>query len=82
MFKVNNKNNRKTSKLGSHLPKKVFYLLQKLPFKNDECFLFHLKGVKLRFVLKIFVLTFWACKENGLIRKIRLISKFMMSQHG
>ena len=32
-------------KLGSHLPKKFFYLLQWKPFKNDEnCFLFHLKS--------------------------------------
>ena len=29
----------------SHLPKKLFYLLQSKPFKNDEnCFLFHLKS--------------------------------------
>ena len=36
------------------------------------------------FVLKIFnfVLTFWACRKNGLIRKIKLISKFMTSEPG
>ena len=28
------------------------------------------------------LLTFWSCRENGLIRKIRLISKFMTSQSG
>ena len=28
----------------------------------------------------MFVLTFWACRKNGLIRKIRLTSKFMTSQ--
>ena len=27
-------------------------------------------------------MTFWSCRKNGLIRKIRLISKFMMSQPG
>ena len=32
------------------------------------------------FVLKIF--KFWSCKKNGLIRKIRLTSKFMKSQPG
>ena len=41
--------------------------------------------LKALFVLKIFnffVLTFWACGKNSLIRKIRLISKFMTSQPG
>ena len=28
----------------------------------------------------IFALTFWFCRKNGLIKKIRLISKFMTSQ--
>ena len=27
-------------------------------------------------------MTFWSCKKNGLVRKIRLISKFMTSQPG
>ena len=27
-------------------------------------------------------MTFWSCRKNGLIRKIRLISKFMTSQPG
>ena len=27
-------------------------------------------------------MTFWSCRKNGSIRKIRLFSKFMMSQHG
>ena len=27
-------------------------------------------------------MTFWSCRKNSLIRKIRLISKFMMSQPG
>ena len=31
--------------------------------------------------LELFVLTFWSCKRNGLIRKIKLIQKFMTSQH-
>ena len=30
----------------------------------------------------VFVLTFWACRKNSLIRKIRLISKFVTSQPG
>ena len=53
------------------------------PFKNDEkCFLFHLKISFRSEDIKIFVLTFWACGTNGLIRKIRLISKLMTSQSG
>ena len=27
-------------------------------------------------------MTFWACRKNGLIRKIKLISKFITSQPG
>ena len=30
----------------------------------------------------MFALTFWSCTKNDLIRKIRLISKFMTSQPG
>ena len=30
----------------------------------------------------VFVMTFWSCKKNGLIRKIRLTAKFMTSQTG
>ena len=47
------------------------------PFKNDDkCFLFHLK----RYLN--FCLNFLDIKENGSIRKITLISKFMTSQAG
>ena len=43
--------------------------------------------LKVLFVLKIFrsqvfVTTFWSGRKNGLIRKIRLTSKFMTSQPG
>ena len=33
-------------------------------------------------VFKIFLLIIWPCGKNGLIRKIRLISKLTMSQPG
>ena len=41
--------------------------------------------LKVLFIFKIFqffVATFWSCRENGLIRKIKLTSKFMASQPG
>ena len=44
-----------------------------------NAFYFILKAL---FVLKIFKFLSWACTKNGLIRKIRLISKFIASQHG
>ena len=44
-------------KSDSHLPKKLLYLLQWKPFKNDEkCFLFH---VKVPFVPEIFEFLSW-----------------------
>ena len=70
-------------KLDSHLPKKILLICfndsaSKL-MKN--AFYFILEAL---FVLKIFnfVLTFWACRKNGLIRKIKLISKSMTSEPG
>ena len=49
--------------------KNVFY------FENDEkCFLFHLKRSFHSKGIQIFVLIFWPCGKNVLIRKIRLIS--------
>ena len=49
--------------------KKSFYLFQWKPFKNDEkCFSFHLKSFICSQDIYIFVLTFWSCRKNGLIR--------------
>ena len=65
------------------LPKKLCYLLHWKPFKNDEkCFLFHLKSSFRSQDIWVFVMTFWSCWKNGLIRKINLTSKFMTSQPG
>ena len=47
-----------------------------------NAFYFILKAL---FVLKLFKFLsrlFWSCRKNGLIRKLRLISKFMLSQPG
>ena len=43
--------------------------------KNDEeCFLFHLKTSFRSQDIHVFIITFWSCKKNSLIRKIRLVS--------
>ena len=75
--------NSVTLKSNSHLQKKLSYLLYRKSFENDEkCFLFHLKSSFCSQDIYVFVTTFWSCRKNGLIKKIRLISKFMMSQPG
>ena len=43
--------------------------------------LFHLKSSFRSQDIYIFALTFWSCRKNDLIRKTRLISKFMTAQH-
>ena len=63
--------------------KYLCYLLDWKPFRNDEkCFLFHLKSTSRSQGIQVFVMTFWSCRENGLIRKIKSTSKFMTSQPG
>ena len=47
-----------------------------------KCHLFHLKSSFRSQDISVFVTTFWSCRKNGLIRKIRLTSKFMTSQPG
>ena len=42
----------------------------------------HVKSSFRSKIIKFLVSTFWSCRKNGLIRKIRLISKFMTSQPG
>ena len=79
------KRGAKRLKSDSHLPKKkkLHYLLHWKPFKNDEkCFLFYLKSSFRSQDILVFVMAFWSCRKNSLIRKIRFISKFMTSQPG
>ena len=57
------------------------FLATKTPSKNDEkWFSFHFKNFFHSQDIYIFVLTFWSYIKNDLIRKIRLISKFITSQ--
>ena len=62
-------------KSDSHLAKWFFSLLQK-------CFLVHHVSSFSSQDILIFVLTSCSCRKNDLIRKLRLISKFMTSQPG
>ena len=63
--------------------KKYCYVLHWKAFKtNGKCFLFSLKSSFHSEHISVFVTTFWSCRENGLIRRIRLTSKFMASQPG
>ena len=71
-----------TLKLGSHLLKKMFDLFQWKHAKNDENSLFHFETCFCSQDIWSFVLIFWSYRENGLIRKIVLISKFTTSQTG
>ena len=70
-------------KLDSHLLKKfVVFAWLKAFWKWWECFLFQLKySFRFQYILN-FVTTFWSCRENSLIGKIRLTPKFMASQPG
>ena len=70
-------------KVGLTPYKKICFLRDWKPFKTDEkCFLFYLKGFFRSYDISVFVTTFRSCRENALIRKMRLISKFMTSQPG
>ena len=57
--------------------KHCFISFKESPLKMMKKAYFILKAI---FVLRMFVLTFWSSRKNSLIRKIRLISKFMTSQ--
>ena len=71
-------------KSDSHLPKRIFLFASMIiTFKNDEIsFLCHLKIYCSSQDIEMIELTFWPCRKNGLIRKIRLISKIVTSQPG
>ena len=47
-----------------------------------NAFYFILKALFILEIFQFFVMTFWSCRENGLIRMVRLTSKFMTSQPG
>ena len=60
----------------SHLPKNNFFCFNKCPLKiMKNAFHFILKTL-------VFALTFWSCRKNDLIRKIRLNSKFVTPRPG
>ena len=60
-----------------------FSLLQWKPFQNHEkYFSFHLKSSFRSQDIWIFVLAFWSCRRNDLIRKKSSMSKLLTSQPG
>ena len=70
-------------KVGRSPFKKDCYLLDWKPLKNNEkCFLFYFKSSFRSQDVYVFVTTFWSCRKNGLIRKVRFNSKFKTSQPG
>ena len=69
-------------KSDSHVPKKILFICfnENSLKMMKNAFNFILKAL---FVLKIFkFLTFWPCRRNGVIRKIRLIAKFLTPHSG
>ena len=75
---------KRVFKVGLSPSKKLCIIcLIESPLKMmKNAFYFILKAL---FVLKLFTFLsrlFWSCRKNGLIRKLRLISKFMTSQPG
>ena len=74
---------KNTNNLRSTFQNIFFIFALMIALKTDEkCFLFHLQSSFLSQDIWTFILSFWACRKNGLIRKIRLISKLITSQPG
>ena len=69
-------------KLDSHIPKKIVLVASIKAFQEGSKMLFNVKSFFRHQNIKIFVLTFWWYRKNGLIRNIRLISNLMTSQPG
>ena len=57
------------------------FFVNESPLKMmKNTFYFILKALFLLKIFNFFVLTFWSCRKNSLIRNLRLISKLMTSQ--
>ena len=71
-------------KVGPSPSKKnrVIFLIESPLKMKKKSFLFHLKSSFRSQDIQVVVTTFWSCRKNGLIRKIRLTSKLMTSQTG
>ena len=68
-------------KSDSHFPK-IYIFWFALMIALQKCFLFHLKSFFSFSRYLNFFLGFLACRKDGLMRKLSLISKFMTSQPG
>ena len=70
-------------KLASLSKKGCVIFFTESPLKlMGNAFYFILTALSILEIFQFFVRTFWSCRENGLIRKVRLTSKFMASQPG
>ena len=65
-------------KFGHSPSKKIYFIhFNEMTLKMmKNAFYFMLKALFILTILKFFALTLQSCRKNGLIRKIRLISKF------
>ena len=70
----------KVLKVGLSPFKKIIFFNDSPLKMMKNAIYFILKPLFVLKTFKFFVLTFWACRKNDLIRKMRLISKFMTSQ--
>ena len=59
----------------------VCFIESPLKMMNNAFYLI-LKALFVLKIFKVFIMTFWSSRKSDLIRKIRLISKFMTSQPG
>ena len=70
-------------KSDSHFPRIIFICFNESLLKvMKNAFYFMLKALFILKIFKIFVWTYWSYRRNGLIRKIKLISKYLASQPG
>ena len=74
----------KKLKLESHLPEKycIIYLIESPSNMMKNAFYLILKGSFRSQDTQVFVMTFWSCRKDSLIRKRRLNSEFMASHPG
>ena len=69
-------------KVGLSPSKKIFICFIESPLKMMKNVFFHLQSSFRSQDIYVFVTSFWSCRKYGLIKKVRLTSKFLTSQPG